>query len=105
MMDYKRYKLNVYDYALEKGVKLSVGIHGKEWVGRCPNPQCSSQHDAFSVQPEWKLTGRWAGHGAWTRLDCASWSTSSVGRRMLGRSCGTSREPLADPARFGDPVK
>lgn len=77
---------NVYTYASGKGVAWSTGTYGKEWIGRCPNPQCSSQHDAFSVQPEGKGTGWWAGYGAWKCRKC--WDTEE----MVTQRDGTTRQ-------------
>jgi hypothetical protein len=66
----------VYDYALEKGAQFATAKRGVEWMSRCIVPGCSSQADAFSVQPEGKLTGRWAGYGAWMCRKC--WDPSEV---------------------------
>ncbi|HEY7417347.1 MAG TPA: toprim domain-containing protein [Ktedonobacteraceae bacterium] len=66
----------VYEYALEKGAQFSTAKMGIEWMSRCLVPGCSSQQDAFSVQPEGKLTGRWAGYGAWMCRKC--WDPSEI---------------------------
>lgn len=63
-------QLDIYTYALMKGASFKVGSMGREWIARCIVPGCSSQHDAFSVQPEGKFTGRWAGYGAWMCRKC-----------------------------------
>lgn len=70
------YKLNCYDYAIEKGAAFRPAINGVEWMARCINPQCSSRSDAFSVQAEGKLTGHWAGYGAWMCRKC--WDPSEI---------------------------
>lgn len=69
-------ELDVYSYAASKGAQYKTGGIGKEWVARCVNPQCSSRNDAFSVQPAGKLTGRWAGRGAWMCRKC--WDPSEI---------------------------
>lgn len=83
-------KLDTYTYAVMKGADFSVGIRGIEWVARCIVPGCSSQHDAFSVQPEGKQIGRWAGYGAWMCRKC--WDPSEMVTVQYGLDRGTLRK-------------
>lgn len=83
-------KLDVYTYADGKGANFSAGSRGKEWIARCIVPGCSSRHDAFSVQPEGKSTGRWAGYGAWMCRKC--WDPSEMITVEYGPERGSQRK-------------
>lgn len=83
-------KLDVYTYAAMKGAHFSVARTGTEWMSPCINPHCSSQHDAFSVQPEGKLTGRWASYGAWMCRKC--WDPSEIIIVEYGPERGSRRK-------------
>ncbi len=69
-------RLDTYTYAVNKTAHLRTGSSRREWIGPCIVPGCSSRHDAFSVQPEGKRTGQWAGYGAWMCRKC--WDPSEM---------------------------
>lgn len=83
-------QLDVYTYADMKGASFKIGSYGQEWISRCIVPGCSSQHDAFSVQPEGKGTGRWAGYGAWMCRKC--WDPSEMITVEYGLERGRRRK-------------
>lgn len=83
-------QLDTYTYAMSKGVQFSTGTRGIEWIGPCPVPGCSSRHDAFSVQPEGKSTGRWAEYGAWMCRKC--WDPSETVTVEHGPDRGMQRK-------------